>query len=317
MAAGEIEIIRRWFSGLTPHRPDVVLGVGDDAALLEVPVGHELAVSTDALVEGVDFLAGADPFDVGFKALAVNLSDLAAMGAEPRWATLALTMPAADENWLEGFAAGFREIAGQFNVALVGGDLGRGPLNVTVQIMGVVPTGTALRRDAARVGDLVYVTGDLGAAALALRLLLDGEKPSAECAQRLHRPLPRVVAGSRLRAVAHAAIDVSDGLYLDLAKVAEASGVGAEIELDRVPVCEELSAIGDRDERMRLGLAAGDDYELCFTAPPGCDRALAELGTQIGLPVTRVGVITSGEAVCWRWRDGSEFHVEIAGYQHF
>jgi thiamine-monophosphate kinase len=315
--AGEIGIIRRWFSGLTPRRPDVVLGIGDDAALLEVPARHELAVSTDTLVEGVDFPAGADAYDVGFKALAVNLSDLAAMGAEPRWATLALTMPSADDGWLERFAAGFREIAGQFNVALVGGDLGRGPLNVTVQIMGVVPAGTALRRDAARVGDLVYVTGELGGAALALRLLGAGARPSPESLQRLYRPMPRVVAGSRLRAVAHAAIDVSDGLCLDLARVAEASGVGAEIELDRVPVCEDVLAIGDRDERMRLALATGDDYELCFTAPPDSDRLLAALGTQIALPVTRIGMITSREGVRWRWRDGSEFHPDGAGYQHF
>lgn len=317
MAAGEIEIIRRYFAGLTPGRPDVVLGVGDDAALLEVPAGHELAVSADALVEGVDFPTTADPFDIGFKALAVNLSDLAAMGAEPRWATLVLTMPAADETWLERFAAGFREIAGQFNVALVGGDLGRGSLNITVQIMGVVPAGTALRRDAARVGDFVYVTGELGGAALALRGLLEGTEPSAECVRRLQRPMPRVAAGSRLRALAHAAIDVSDGLYLDLARVAEASGVGAEVELDRVPVCKDVSAIADRDERMCLGLATGDDYELCFTAPPARDRALAELGTQIAVPITRIGVVTSGERVRWRWRDGSEYHREGAGYQHF
>ena len=318
MAAGEIELIRRYFTGLTPPRGDVALGIGDDAALIDVPAGHELAVSTDVLVSGVHFPPDTHPSDIGFKALAVNLSDMAAMGAEPRWATLALTLPAGDEEWLARFAAGFRELAERFGVALVGGDLSSGSLNVAVQILGVVPAGSALRRDAARLGDQVYVTGELGGAALALRLLGEGAAQiPEECLQRLRRPMPRVAAGLGLRGIARAAIDVSDGLFLDLARLAEASGVGADIELERVPLCRPVAAIADREERMRLGLGSGDDYELCFTAPPDCERPLAGLASRTGLAVTRIGAITAGDAVRWLLRDGSEFRPGQAGYQHF
>jgi thiamine-monophosphate kinase len=318
MAAGEIELIRRYFAELTPARADVVLGIGDDAALLEVPAGFELAVSTDALVAGVHFAMDADPYDVGFKALAVNLSDMAAMGAEPRWATLVLTLPAADEVWLAGFTAGFRDLASEFRVALVGGDLCSGPLNVTVQIMGVVPAGSALRRDGARPGETIYVTGELGAAALALRLLAEGGRPvPPECLQRLHRPMPRVAAGWQLRGVASAAIDISDGLFLDLQRVALASGVGAEIRLDSVPLCRALSAITDPGERYRLALGTGDDYELCFTLPPGRDSLLEEIAGNCGHAISRIGAITAGNRVRWLLAEGSEFDPGDAGYQHF
>lgn len=318
MPAGEIELIRRHFAELTPRRADVALGIGDDAALLEVPAGHELAVSTDVLVEGVHFIAGTDPADIGFKSLAVNLSDMAAMGAEPRWATLALTLPAADETWLSGFAAGFRELALRFDVALVGGDISRGPLSINVQIMGVVPRGTALRRDGARPGDHVYVSGELGGAALALKLLdaAAATVPSV-CLERLHRPIPRVVAGSALRGVAHSAIDVSDGLFLDLSRLVQASGGGAVVELDRVPLCAPVAAIADPDERLRLGLGSGDDYELCFTAPPGSGTALAGIAGKTGVAMTRIGEITAGDRVRWLRGDGSEFRPGAGGYQHF
>jgi thiamine-monophosphate kinase len=318
MAAGETELIRRYFAALTPPRDDVALGIGDDAALLRVPAGHELVVSTDAFVAGVHFADDADPFDVGFKALAVNLSDMAAMAAEPRWATLALTLPAPDEGWLAGFAAGFAEIARQFGVALVGGDLGAGPLNATVQIMGVVPEGAALRRDAAQAGDGVYVTGELGAAALALqRLVRKAPRIPAACLERLHRPMPRIAAALRLRGIARAAIDVSDGLFLDFGRLAQASGVGAEIRLAGVPLCAEVAAIGDRAERLRLGLGSGDDYELCFTAPPGAEQQLAAVSAQAGLRITRIGEIARTARVRWLLENGSEFRPESAGYQHF
>lgn len=318
MAAGEIELIRRHFAELTPPRGDVPLGIGDDAALLKVPAGCELAVSTDVLVSGVHFAADASAFDVGFKSLAVNLSDMAAMGAEPRWATLVLTLPSADESWLAGFASGFRELAARFDVALVGGDLSRGSLSAAVQIMGVVPDGTALRRDGARPGDEVYVTGELGAAALALHLLESGSAaPPAECLERLHRPLPRVAAGTRLRGLARSAIDVSDGLFLDLARLTDASGVGADIELERVPMCGAVVAIKDRDLRLQLGLGTGDDYELCFTAPPGSGRAIAAAGTGAGVVMTRIGTIGTARGVRWRLEDGSEFRPRGTGYLHF
>jgi thiamine-monophosphate kinase len=239
------------------------------------------------------------------------------MGAEPRWATLALTLPASEERWLEGFARGFREIAVQFGVDLVGGDISAGPLSVAVQIMGVVPRGTALRRDAARAGDEVYVTGELGGAALALQLLEDGGKPPAECLRRLHRPVPRVATGSGLRGIARAAIDVSDGLFLDLARVAQASAVGAAIELQRVPLCGQLAAITDPEARLRIGLGTGDDYELCFTAPPDNARQLADLAARTGVPVTCIGTVTAGGGVRWLLEDGREFQPGHAGYRHF
>jgi thiamine-monophosphate kinase len=296
-----------------------MLGVGDDAALLQVPAGQELAVSTDALIEGVHFPEGADAFDVGFKSLAVNLSDMAAMGAEPRWATLVLTLPAADEQWLDGFARGFREIAAEFGIALVGGDLSAGPLGVTVQIMGVVPAGAALRRDRARAGDGVYVTGELGGAAFALdRLARNAGEVPAECLQRLRRPQPRVAAGLRLRGIAQSAIDVSDGLFLDLARIAEASRVGADIDLVRVPLCSAVAAIADCAERLQLGLGTGDDYELCFTVPSGRESQLAGFADRAGVAVTRIGVMAAGGRVRWLLEDGSEFLPDAtAGYQHF
>lgn len=318
MASGETGLIRRYFAELTPRRDDVVLGIGDDAAVLRVPVGHELVVSTDGLVAGVHFFPDADPADVGYKSLAVNLSDMAAMGAEPRWATLVLTMPNADEAWIEQFAGGFRDIAAQFCVTLVGGDLGAGPLAATVQIAGVVPAGTALRRDSAQAGDGVYVTGEFGGAALALSLLKKGTpRIPADCLRRLHRPAPRVAAGLKLRGLARAAIDVSDGLFLDLTRVAQASGVGAEIELGRVPLAAPIGAVADVDERFALGLGSGDDYELCFTAPADAEARVTAAMAEVGVSVTRIGSITGDERLRWLLGDGSEYRPRRAGYEHF
>ena len=318
MASAESGLIRRYFAELTPRRDDVVVGIGDDAAVLRVPDAHELVVSTDGLVAGVHFFPDADPAEVGYKTLAVNLSDMAAMGAEPRWATLVLTMPSADEGWIGQFADGFRDIAGQFGVALVGGDLGAGPLAAAVQIAGVVPAGTALRRDRAQAGDSVYVTGELGGAALALSLLKKGTpQVPAECLQRLHRPVPRVEAGLKLRGLARTAIDVSDGLFLDLARVAQASGVGAEIELARVPLAVPVGAVADLDERLGLGLGSGDDYELCFTAPAGAEPRVMAAMAEAGISATRIGRITGDGRLRWFLDDGSEYRPQRAGYEHF
>jgi len=278
----EFEIIRRYFSR---PAPSALLGVGDDAALVQPAAGRELAVSTDLLLEGRHFAAGAAPRALGHKALAVNLSDMAAMGAAPRWATLALALPSADEAWLAAFAEGFYALAARFGVDLVGGDTTRGPLTLCVTILGELPAGTALRRDGARPGDDVWVSGELGGAAYALEHAQD-----AAAAKRLHEPEPRVALGERLRGLAGAAIDVSDGFAQDLGHILERSGVGAVVRYADLPKFR----IADAALEQRCVLAGGDDYELLFTAPPAARAAIEALAAPLGLPLSRVGSIQAG-----------------------
>lgn len=311
----EFDLIRRYFTRPTPNAN---LGVGDDAALLSVSPGMELALSTDMLVSGTHFFPDADPFLLGHKTLAVNLSDMAAMGAQPRWATLALSLPHADEAWLARFSAGFFALADQYGVALVGGDTTHGPLNLCVTILGEVPVGQALRRDGARVGDDIWVSGRLGMAALGLAHLkgecaLDGAMRD-RCLDALQRPQPRVALGLALRGIAHSAIDVSDGLLADLGHILECSAVAAGVELESLPVTASGAA---RGVAQRLALAGGDDYELCFTAPvPARDR-LKELASQLGLALTRIGHICAGTGCEVRDASGRTLSTEKAGYDHF
>lgn len=281
----EFEIIHRYFA-----RPpkNAVLGVGDDAALLRPGAGMELAVSTDLLLEGRHFRAGADARKLGHKALAVNLSDMAAMGATPRWATLALSLPAADEAWLAAFAEGFYALAARFGVDLVGGDTTRGPLSMGVTILGEVPAGRALRRSGALPGEDVWVSGELGGAALGL-----ARPEIAAAAKRLDEPEPRIDLGARLLGVASSAIDVSDGFAQDLGHLLEASGVGAVVELESLPFASDLKKISER-KRNRMILAGGDDYELVFTAPKKQREPIAALAKPLGLALTRVGAIEKG-----------------------
>ncbi len=250
------------------------MGVGDDAALLRVAEGMELAVSTDMLVSGTHFFPDADPFLLGYKTLAVNLSDMAAMGATPRWATLSLSLPEANENWLQQFSAGFFALADEHEVELIGGDTTRGPLNLCVTIMGEVPRGKALRRSGAQIGDDIWVSGTLGEAALGLAHLQSEielpEEPRISCLAALHQPQPRVALGLALRGIANSAIDISDGLLADLGHILECSNVAAEVRYDRLPVSPLFASSGDDDEPnwcKRCVLSGGDDYELCFTAP--------------------------------------------------
>lgn len=263
--SGEFDLIRRHFRR-PPVRSDVRLGVGDDAALLRVPPGRELAVTMDTLVEGVHFLADVDPGALGHKALAVNLSDLAAMGAEPAWVTLALTLPAVDEDWIARFCAGFFALAERCGVDVVGGDTTRGPRSITVQAHGFVPSGTALLRSAARAGDAVYVTGTVGDAGLALLLAsgrFEGETAGGDAAalrNRLDRPAPRIAEGIALRGLARACIDVSDGLHADLSHILEESGVGAAVELGALPLSRSLRAVtGNPVLAKRLMEMLGED----------------------------------------------------------
>jgi thiamine-monophosphate kinase len=315
---GEFELIARHLARVGVERRDVRAGVGDDAALLAPPEGQELVATVDTLTPGVDFLPDTQAADLGHRALAVSLSDLAAMGATPAWALLALTLPSGEEAWLEDFVSGFGALARAHGVALVGGDLGRGPLSISVTALGLVTAGAAVRRSGARPGDLIYVTGWPGDAAAGLALLegrLAGEGANrAWLIARFLRPEPRVTLGERLRGLASACIDVSDGLAQDLGQLARASGVGAVLQADSLPLSRPLYALAGEAGGIRLALSGGDDYELLFTVPPGRSGRLAEL-TGTGMPACHcVGEIVAGEGVRVR-SAGGELRAE--GFDHF
>lgn len=309
----EFELILRHFSRLAPDAPGLRLGIGDDCALVEVPPAHELAVTTDTLVAGRHFPQATAPYDIGWKALAVNLSDLAAMGAESRWFTLALTLPSVDPAWLEGFAGGLQALARQCGVALIGGDTTRGPLSITVTAMGVVPAGAALRRSGARPGDRICVTGTLGDAALALRLLDSPTLPAA-LRERLDRPQPRLAAGIALRRLATAALDLSDGLAGDLGHILVSSGVGAEISLQALPASAWFNGLASDAERLELMLRGGDDYELCVCLPP---EAVAEAQARLDVPLAEIGSIVTAPGLFAIDETGARQGLDAVGYRHF
>jgi thiamine-monophosphate kinase len=288
----EFEVIRRYFDR-APNR--ALLGVGDDCALVRPNAGLELAVTTDMLVEGRHFLPDAAARSLGHKALAVNLSDLAAMGAAPRWVLLALGLPSADAGWLEAFSAGFFALAERYGVELIGGDTTRSPLRtISIVALGEVPAGVAMYRSAAKAGDDIWVSGELGGAALALRRPeISARVP--DVARRLHEPEPRVELGERLRGLAHAAIDISDGLSGDLGHILERSQVGALLDYERIPRPAALRALGDRELERDCVLSGGDDYELVFTAVPRQREALEALSGELGLALTRIGSIAGDE----------------------
>ncbi|NUO78130.1 MAG: thiamine-phosphate kinase [Lysobacter sp.] len=298
------------------QRDDVALGIGDDAALLRVPAGRELAVAMDTLNAGVHFPDETAPADIGWKALAVNLSDLAAMAAEPAWCTLSLSLPQADADWLDAFLDGFLGLAALHGVALVGGDTTRGPLSVCVTVHGLVAPGQARRRDAARVGDTVWVSGTLGDAAGGLAQWREGKAADPYLRERLDRPTPRLALLPALRH-AHACIDVSDGLLADLGHVCAASGVGVQIDIDALPASAALRANFDADMRRRLQATGGDDYELCFTAPASAREAIEREAAIAGVAVTVIGRVVAGEGVSALVADGSPWMAERKGYDHF
>lgn len=298
-------------------RADVVLGIGDDAALLQVPPGKLLAVATDTLNIDVHFPGDTGAAEVGWKSLAVNLSDLAAMGAQPAWTTLSLSLPHADAAWLDAFLDGFLDLAARHDVALVGGDTTRGPLSVCVTVHGFVEPDAALRRDGAREGDDIWVSGTLGDAAAALAQWRAGGAGDPGFRVRLDRPMPRVDVGLALADIAHAAIDVSDGLLADLGHVCVASGVGAELMLDALPASPLLRQRFDAPARAALQATGGDDYELCFTAAPARRDAIAAIAQRCDVPLTRVGRIIAGSGVRAFLADGSPWHPDRSGYTHF
>ena len=353
---GEFELIRRYFT--RPPRTaatattaataataatattattasTVVLGIGDDCALIAPTPGHELAFSTDMLVEGRHFIAGTDPERLGHKTLAVNLSDCAAMGARPRYALLAGALPDADPAWLTGFSRGLFALADRFDVELIGGDTTRGPRNLCMTIIGEVPSGQALLRSGARAGDVVWVSGELGSAAVGLALLqetipdraLDALTATdrAQAIDALERPEPRVGLGLALRGIATSAIDVSDGLIGDLGHVLERSGVGADIDLARVPCRPWLRSMtsapalrGPRDFAIRSMLAGGDDYELCFTAPPSREGDVHAAARKARVAVTAIGRIVERTALTVRDQRGALLPLEnVRAFDHF
>ena len=314
----EFDLIRRYFTRATPN---TLLGVGDDAALFQASVGNVLVVSTDMLVCGTHFFADADAFMLGHKALAVNLSDMAAMGATPRWATLAIALPEADETWLEKFSAGFFSLAYQQGVELVGGDTTRGPLNLCVTIFGEVPAPQALRRSGAQIGDEVWVSGTLGDAALALahlqgRVVLS-EVEFSKCAAALHQPQPRVALGLALRGLANCAIDISDGLLADLGHVLGASQVAAQLDFAALPTSPVVRGYMEQALGKQCVLSGGDDYELCFTAPVAHHAELLRISAKLALPLTRIGTIVAGRGCVVHDATGNPINVEGHGYDHF
>lgn len=328
----EFALIRRHFASLTPASTrGVTLGIGDDAAILKPPPGHELLMTTDTLVAGRHFPLQTAAFDIGWKSLAVNLSDLAAMGAEPLWCLLALTLPTADEAWLSGFTAGLSQLATQHRVALVGGDTTRGPLSITITAVGAAPVGAALRRSGARPGDHVCVTGTLGDAALALARggfiaggAVDARLPcaqrlidDAELRARLDRPIPRLAAGLALRGLAHAALDLSDGLAGDLQHVLAASGVGAEIDAASLPMSAAFARQAPDADRLALQAAGGDDYELCVCLPASALAAAIAACRDAGVTLTVIGRITAEPGLRWRVASGEAITMNLSGYRHF
>ncbi|TAK90414.1 MAG: thiamine-phosphate kinase [Burkholderiaceae bacterium] len=318
----EFELIEKYFTR-SPRRAK--LGVGDDCAIIAPASDMELAVTTDTLISGRHFFPFVDPRKLGHKALAVSLSDLAAMGATPRYFTLALSLPKVDEDWLQEFSRGLFNLADSFHCELIGGDTTCGPLSITITAIGELRKPFVLRRDAARAGDDIWISGTLGDAALALRVLNKQAKlPEASfayVADRLEQPLPRVALGAALRPLAHAAIDISDGLIGDLKHILDRSGVGAEVWLECIPVSEVMSS-QPLEVQYECALAGGDDYELCFTARPNNRNEIEAAGKEVGVRLTRVGHISGGEELRLLDKNGQSAQqllqqMGLQSYDHF
>lgn len=329
--ASEFDLIAQYFTRPTHHTQ---LGVGDDAALISISPGMELAISADMLVAGTHFFNDADAYKLGWKSLAVNVSDMAAMGANPKWATLAIALPELNPAWLAEFSRGFFACADAFNIDLIGGDTTRGPLTISVQIMGEVPIGQAIKRSNANVGDEIWVSGHCGDAALALahiqgKLTLPVDA-LASCAEALHTPQPRVALGLALRQIASSAIDISDGLLADLGHILERSNVGASLMLSRIPhsayLADKLAGAGHRNEGvanthdnniLSMLLAGGDDYELCFTAPIEKHAEINSLSEKLALPLSCIGRITANTGLIVHGFNDETLDFKETGFDHF
>ncbi len=322
MACGEFSLIARYFDRVKSMRLDVETGIGDDCALLNIPEKKTLAISTDTLVAGNHFLPDIDPADLAYKALAVNLSDLAAMGAEQAWLTLALTLPEADEAWLAAFSDSLFMQLNYYDMQLIGGDTTRGPLSMTLGIHGFVPPGRALKRSGAKPGDWIYVTGTPGdsAAGLAIlqdRLVVESAADADYLLARHLRPMPRVLQGQALRDLASSAIDLSDGLISDLGHILKASGCGARIDLDAMPLSDALLRHAEREQALRWALSGGEDYELCFTVPELNRGALDVAIGQLGARFTCIGQISAEADGLQLMQSGKPVQLDLQGYDHF
>lgn len=322
MACGEFELIARYFDRVASSRLDVEKGIGDDCALLMLSEKQTLAISTDTLVEGVHFLRDIHPADLGYKALAVNLSDLAAMGADPAWLTLALTLPSVNEAWLKDFSDSLFQLLDYYDMQLIGGDTSRGPLSLTLGIHGLVPQGKALKRSGARPGDWIYVTGTLGDSAAGLALLQHRMKINDPVAyeallKRHLRPMPRILQGQALRGLASSAIDLSDGLISDLRHILTASHCGARLNLDALPLSEAIKQHVEHEQAIRWALSGGEDYELCFTVPEINRGALDVALGQHGVAFTCIGQIAPQSEGMVLLQDGKAIDFRVKGYDHF
>lgn len=317
----EFELIKNYFAKQTGKRNDVIESIGDDAALVTVPRDQMLAITTDTLVVNTHFLPSTSAYDIAYKSLAVNLSDLASMGAEAAWVTLALTLPTADETWIAQFCQGFFALANDHHVQLIGGDLTRGPLAITITAHGFVPTKKALLRSGAKPRDLIYVTGTLGDAGAALQFLQNkialSENQQIYLLKRLHRPTPRLQIGLTIRDFAHAAIDISDGLAADLSHILQQSNVGATVYVDQLPLSQVLEQAVSQDVAIEFALTAGDDYELCFTVPPEKRLLVENELAKTACRFTCVGEITENKQFNLCYQDGKKYHATYLGYQHF
>lgn len=319
MSLNEFGIIRQYFKKNYPSRKDVILGSGDDCAIVLPPPGQTLVMTMDSLFLGRHFLASMDPADLAYKSIAVSLSDIAAMGAEPAWLLGSLSLEEAEPAWLERFSEGLSEVLETYGLALIGGDFTRGPLSVTIQMSGFVPPQQAITRSGAKVGDKIFVTGTLGDAGLALADLLGRQsldpQSKALVYPRLNRPTPRIKEGLALRSIASAAIDISDGLIADLGHILEQSGIGAQVFLKDLPLSEALRKLA-AEEALPLALSAGDDYELCFTLPPEKEAAMRAAMPKESM-VTAIGQIVQEPGLTILQEDGSLYECSSSGYLHF
>jgi len=317
LSVSEFEIIRRYFTRSWSDVPGVILGVGDDAAIVRATSDQDLVIAADVINEGIHFPVDTTAEAVGHKALAVNLSDLAAMGADPAWFTMTLSLPAVDEQWLERFASGLFALADAHNIFLIGGDTVRGPLSIAINAVGQIPRGTALRRDGAAIGDAVYVSGNLGDAALAIQQLgHDPHHVNPVLRKRLDFPEPRLELGRYLREFASSCIDISDGLAADLSHILEASGVGAVLRIGHVPLSAEVSAAGP-ENALKLAMGGGDDYELCFTVPPQHVRHIDEASRATGVRLTHIGDIVDEPGLTVLDRNNNPVPLHHLGHDHF
>lgn len=330
MAVSEFDLIKTYFNkpGLIPTKEQsarIPLGIGDDCALIEIPPEKLLAVSMDTLIADVHFPAKADPALIAQRALAVNLSDLAAMGAEPLAFTLALSLPKADESWLQAFSLGLETLVQTYHCPLIGGDITKGSLSITIQVHGLLNKGKVMTRNGAKSGDLVYVSGELGAAGLAVSLMNNGMSLDKPDTKELHtayfQPVPRVNLGQGCAGLASAAIDLSDGLMADLGHIAKQSDVGIELNAKAIPVARVvkriMSAMGDKSQGLNLALTAGDEYELALIVAEDQQEALQQTAADLNVPLTLIGHVVKGTRVKCLNNDGQEIEVKTSGYQHF